>query len=304
MVIKLGTLGKAQFPACLMGYSPHNPKAGQILAQPQRKEMQQLCLNHKSQNKHDFKAKDISYRPLSKKYLLLQTKRSPRKTERPDILEALHHCWDDPEQTEAHRPWQWQTCGRQRGSGGNPGARDWNSAGLKVSPLYPKGLTLNLAALVSYTWSRRGTALPVPSSREGTPPAVPGLSWGSPGLRMLKHTRVSLDPGDMTGKPKANHRFPVSRKLGEKKLWLTAEKPLPQVPAAKFPAFLVPQGSHCRRCSGNRGCRSEQCLKKAGNLWQLKPGVSAGSNIPRRMTLIRWQPPPSQCHPCCHLPFS
>lgn len=36
----------------------------------------------------------------------------------------------------------------------------------------------------------------------------------------------------------------------------------PEFPAGKFPAFLIPQGSHCRGCSGNRGCRSEQCLKK------------------------------------------
>lgn len=57
----------------------------------------------------------------------------------------------------------------------------------------------------------------------------------------------------MTGKPKANHSFPVSRKLGKKKkrnLWLTAGMSFPEVPAAKFPAFSIPRGSRCRNVLG------------------------------------------------------
>lgn len=98
---------------------------------------------------------------------------------------------------------------------------------------------------------------------------------------MLRHSRLSLDPGDAR-QAQRKPQLPGFQGTGGEAV-LNSWNVAPAVPAAAFPAFLIPLGSPGRGCCGNRGCRSEQCLNKS---WE---SVAARAREhPSRVTRISW----------------
>lgn len=146
-----------------------NTGQSSIPSLPQRKEMQQLGLIHKNQNKHDFKAKDSSYTALSKKIFVVENKEEAKKDGKAQrfwrpctipgmSLSSLRHSGLGTGRVWVEGEW-----------------RKSRDKGVELSWTTGNATFLSQISVLQH-WSTRDTALPVLSSREVTPPAVPGFS--------------------------------------------------------------------------------------------------------------------------------